>query len=76
MSDADRADTDNLGFLLAKASQHWNDLLAQGFTERGFPEVRPSYGSVLVPQFEDSASWTPRRSPRSASGNETRSPKR
>jgi DNA-binding MarR family transcriptional regulator len=37
----------------AKASQHWNELLAEGFAERGFAEVRPSYGSVLLPLFED-----------------------
>src|SRR5438105_12834696 len=53
MSDADRVDTGNLGFLLAKASQHWNELLAKGFAERGFGEVRPSYGSVLLPLFEE-----------------------
>ena len=53
MSDADRADTGNLGFLLAKASQHWNEQLAKGFAERGFGEVRPSYGSVLLPLFEE-----------------------
>jgi DNA-binding MarR family transcriptional regulator len=46
------ADTDNLGFLLAKASQHWNELLAERFAARGFAEVRPSYGSVLLPLFE------------------------
>jgi DNA-binding MarR family transcriptional regulator len=44
---------DNLGFLLAKASQRWNELLAHGFRERGYGEVRPSYGSVLVPLFEE-----------------------
>jgi DNA-binding MarR family transcriptional regulator len=44
---------ENLGFLLAKASQRWNELLWAGFSEEGFPEVRPSYGSVLVPLFEE-----------------------
>jgi DNA-binding MarR family transcriptional regulator len=53
MSGADRVDTGNLGFLLAKASQRWNELLADGFVARGFPEVRPSYGSVLLPLFEE-----------------------
>ena len=42
----------NVGFLLAKASQRFNELLVEHFTERGFPEVRASYGSVLVPLFE------------------------
>src|SRR5829696_10329060 len=42
----------NLGFLLAKASQRFNERLAEGLADRGFPEVRPSFGSVLVPLFE------------------------
>jgi DNA-binding MarR family transcriptional regulator len=42
----------NLGFLLAKASQRWNERLAIAFAERGHPEVRPSYGSVLLPLWE------------------------
>jgi DNA-binding MarR family transcriptional regulator len=53
VSDAGRIDTRNLGFLLAKASQHWNELLAAGFAARGFGEVRPSHGSVLLPLFEE-----------------------
>ena len=44
--------TTNTGFLLAKASQRFNDLLVERFAERGFPDVRASYGSVLVPLFE------------------------
>jgi DNA-binding MarR family transcriptional regulator len=48
-----RATTDNLGFLLAKASQRWNELLYERFVERGFAEVRPAYGSILVPLFEE-----------------------
>jgi DNA-binding MarR family transcriptional regulator len=44
---------DNLGFALAKASQRWNELLAEAFSDRGFPEVRPAYGSVLLPLFEE-----------------------
>jgi DNA-binding MarR family transcriptional regulator len=43
---------DNLGFLLAKASQRFNERLVEGLAERGFPEVRASFGSVLVPLFE------------------------
>jgi MarR family transcriptional regulator, organic hydroperoxide resistance regulator len=43
----------SLGFLLAKASQRWNELLAERFAARGFPEVRASYGSILVPLFEE-----------------------
>jgi DNA-binding MarR family transcriptional regulator len=48
-----RATRDNLGYLLAKASQRWNELLQEGFADAGFPEVRASYGSVLVPLFEE-----------------------
>jgi DNA-binding MarR family transcriptional regulator len=44
---------DNQGFLLAKASQRWNELLAARFSELGYPEVRPSYGSLLLPLFEE-----------------------
>lgn len=43
---------DDLGFLLAKASQHFNERLVARFAERGFPEVRASYGSVLMPLFQ------------------------
>jgi DNA-binding MarR family transcriptional regulator len=31
----------------------WNELLAERFVEQGFGEVRPSYGSVLLPLFEE-----------------------
>jgi DNA-binding MarR family transcriptional regulator len=47
-----RATTVNVGFLLAKAGQRWNELLVERFAAAGFPEVRPSYGSVLLPLFE------------------------
>ena len=45
-------DRDNLGFLLAKATQRWNELLWERFRAAGWSEVRPSYGSILVPLFE------------------------
>jgi DNA-binding MarR family transcriptional regulator len=44
---------DDLGFLLAKAMQRWNELLHQRFSIAGYGDVRPSYGSVLVPLFEE-----------------------
>jgi DNA-binding MarR family transcriptional regulator len=50
---ASRATRDNLGYLLAKASQRWNEVLYEGFVREGFAEVRPSYGSVLIPLFEE-----------------------
>lgn len=46
-------DRDDLGFLLAKASQRWNELLAERFAEAGYGDVRPAYGSVLLPLFEE-----------------------
>jgi DNA-binding MarR family transcriptional regulator len=48
-----KATTQNLGFLLAKASQRWNELLYGHFVAQGYPEVRPSYGSLLLPLFEE-----------------------
>lgn len=43
----------DLGFLLAKATQRWNELLAERFAAAGWADVRPSYGSVLLPLFEE-----------------------
>ena len=48
-----RVDRDDLGFLLAKATQRWNELLAERFAAHGYGEVRPSYGSVLLPLYEE-----------------------
>jgi DNA-binding MarR family transcriptional regulator len=45
------AEDDDLGFLLAKASQRFNERLVAGLAAGGFPEVRASFGSVLVPLF-------------------------
>lgn len=44
---------DNLGFLLSKAGQRWNEVLAERFAAHGFAEVRPAYGSILIPLFEE-----------------------
>ena len=43
----------DIGYLLAKASQHWNQLVAEAFQSQGHGDVRPSFGSVLVPLFEE-----------------------
>jgi DNA-binding MarR family transcriptional regulator len=43
----------DLGFLLAKATQRWNELLAERFAAAGYRDVRPSYGSVLLPLYEE-----------------------
>lgn len=48
-----RVDRDDLGFLLAKTTQRWNELLGERFAAYGFGEVRPSYGSVLLPLYEE-----------------------
>jgi DNA-binding MarR family transcriptional regulator len=42
----------DIGVLLAQASRRWNDLLANAFRSAGHDEVRPAFGSVLVPLFE------------------------
>ena len=47
------ATRENLGYLLAKASQRWNEQLQAGFAEAGYPEVKASYGSVLIPLLEE-----------------------
>jgi DNA-binding MarR family transcriptional regulator len=44
---------ENIGFLLAKASQRWNSLLYEKFREAKYHEVRPAYGSILIPLFEE-----------------------
>jgi DNA-binding MarR family transcriptional regulator len=46
-------DRDDLGFLLAKATQRWNELLQERFRAAGWSDVRASYGSILVPLFEE-----------------------
>src|SRR5215813_10997793 len=33
--------------------QHWNELLLERFRAAGWSEIRPSYGSLLVPLFEE-----------------------
>lgn len=45
-------DRNDLGFLLAKAMQRWNELLTERFVAQGYGDIRPSYGSVLLPLFE------------------------
>jgi DNA-binding MarR family transcriptional regulator len=46
-------DRDDLAFLLAKATQRWNKELHDRFRAAGWGHVRPSYGSLLVPLFEE-----------------------
>ena len=52
MSRTKRPATDDIGFLLAKASAHFNELLLARFAAAGYSEIRGSFGSVLVPLFE------------------------
>jgi DNA-binding MarR family transcriptional regulator len=51
----DGAVVDDVGFLLAKASAHFNALLLERFAAAGYPEIRGSFGSLLVPLFEQDA---------------------
>ena len=53
--ESDHLSRDNLGFLLAKAAQRWNELLYERFKANGYADVRPSYGSLLLPLFEEDA---------------------
>jgi DNA-binding MarR family transcriptional regulator len=50
---ADAVSRENVGFLLAKALQRWNELLGVAFAREGFPEVRPAYGSILLSLQEE-----------------------
>ena len=43
---------DDLGFLLATVLRRFNGQLVERFADSGFPEVRASYGAVLMPLFE------------------------
>jgi DNA-binding MarR family transcriptional regulator len=46
-------DREDVGFLLAVASRRWNEALERQFAAAGFGDVHASYGSVLVPLFEE-----------------------
>jgi DNA-binding MarR family transcriptional regulator len=50
---ADVVSREDVGFLLAKATQRWNKLLAEYFAAAGYSDIRPSYGSVLLPLYEE-----------------------
>jgi DNA-binding MarR family transcriptional regulator len=43
----------DLGYLLARASQGWDALLAERCRAHGFPEVRPAFGAILLPLFRE-----------------------
>lgn len=51
--DTEVASRNDLGFLLAKATQRWNELLAERFAHAGYHDISPSYGSVLLPLYEE-----------------------
>ena len=38
---------------MARASQRWDALLAERCRALGFPEVRPAFGSILLPLFQE-----------------------
>jgi DNA-binding MarR family transcriptional regulator len=52
VSRTNRPPTEDVGFLLAKASAHFNELLLGRFAAAGHAEIRGSFGSVLMPLFE------------------------
>jgi DNA-binding MarR family transcriptional regulator len=43
---------DDLGFLLANVSRRFNAQLVARLAQAGFPEIRASYGAVLMPLFQ------------------------
>ena len=43
---------DDLGFLLANVSRRFNGQLVARFADAGYPEVRASFGAVLMPLFQ------------------------
>ena len=45
-------DRDDFGFLLAQATQRWNELLRERFRAAGWDEVRPSHRNTPVELFE------------------------
>ncbi len=49
----DPTERTDLGYLLARASQGWDGLLAERCKAHGFPEVRPAFGSILLPLFQE-----------------------
>jgi DNA-binding MarR family transcriptional regulator len=52
VSRTNRRAADDVGFLLAKASAHFNEVLLTRFAAAGYAEIRGSFGSVLMPLFE------------------------
>jgi DNA-binding MarR family transcriptional regulator len=48
------ADRSDIGYLLAVATRRWNEILERRFAEAGYPEIRASYGALLIPLFEES----------------------
>jgi DNA-binding MarR family transcriptional regulator len=49
---ADPTERDDLGYLLAKASRRWDDIMRVLCRAHGFADVRPAFGSVLLPLFQ------------------------
>jgi DNA-binding MarR family transcriptional regulator len=43
---------DNLGFLLTRAASLWDSLLMQQFKSNGILDMKPSFGSVFIPLFD------------------------
>ncbi|MCH7491434.1 MAG: hypothetical protein IID05_12155, partial [Gemmatimonadetes bacterium] len=43
----------DLRYLMARTSQRWDALLVERCRVHGFPEVRPAFGSILLPLFQE-----------------------
>lgn len=44
--------TKEIGYLLNRAARRWNTLFMERLREAGVTDIRPSFGSVMVPLFE------------------------
>ena len=44
---------EDVGFLLAQGLRRFNEHLMERFAAAGFRDIRPSYGSVLIPLFAE-----------------------
>jgi DNA-binding MarR family transcriptional regulator len=53
MTTIERTKKANLGFMLTQALRRWNELLYDGYRRRGYEDVRPAYGTVLLPLFDE-----------------------
>lgn len=52
MTAAIKPTTREIGYLLNRAARRWNTLFMERLRETGVTDIRPSFGAVMVPLFE------------------------